>query len=210
MRPRTIRIVDVGMTTDFTASSSFLDALVSTLTVQAGERPLAIPELVRSEHTGLLLAALQEPADVIHLVAHGSTDAAEVTIGSDRTDKEWRLRDLAGLLQDTRKPIAAPCVFIDACDSTHSDFQRQVRDCISRDTTYIGCSAANTWFDSTTFSAALYPALLRNKGRGVDFGLRAAESAKSAMAAFEVLLHRRCPFNAKVLTPSRVAKRVFT
>ncbi len=77
MRPRVVRIVDVGLTSDFAHTSSFRCSLLAALGTQHGSPSLVVTELIRTDRTDRLVDALAAPADVIHVVAHGSDDPTE-------------------------------------------------------------------------------------------------------------------------------------
>jgi hypothetical protein len=216
MRPRNIRIIDLGLTSDFANTSTFVYTLLGTLGTQYGSSPLVVAELVRTDQTERLIEALAGPADVVHIVSHGWRDQdgsgsrSAATLGSDLNDVSWTVAELATALHKRGQPIGANCVYIDACESFSREFRRAIRDCIGDTTTYVGCRGSNGWFDATTYASSFYPALLRNKASGTAFADRALEAGESAAHAFSHLVQRRCPFDVIQLVPTRQARGAFT
>ncbi len=216
MRPRVVRIVDIGMTSRFGQTSTFLQSLLAALGSGHSAAPLIVTELINTDQTSRLLEALHAPADVIHIVAHGYDEPARPTSRGDAVihsdlngEVSWTVAELAAGLQSIGAPVGAPCLYIDACESFSTVFRRHVRDLITSETAYVGCRGGNTWFDATTYASAFYPALLRNKGAGTPWVERALEAGEAAAQAFSTLLQRRCPFGVAELRPSRAASSAF-
>lgn len=208
MKPRLIRVIDFGGSSEFAKASG---AVVSTISSLCGEtdRPNGVVEFVSAIETPLAIAALRAPADVIHITAHGWASPDEICI-SNHEGVEINLNDLAGVLADDGVPLGAPVLCVDTCDSAKSAFVRVIRDCIADETTYVGAKGSVNWYESTAYMTSFYASLLRRKGRGVtdaEAGWRAAQQADKAYSV--VSGDARVPFRSFKLSPSRRARNSF-
>jgi hypothetical protein len=113
---------------------------------------------------------------------------------------------LAGMLNGPDSGITAPVVIADGCKTGIGLWQQAIRDCLARDITYVGTSMSVGWHQATVFCSAFYGSLTRNKGRGMTAAEQGLDAANRAIAAYEQLTDRKCPYRAFTLEPSRRAK----
>jgi len=156
-------------------------------------------DVVRTRELATVLAALAEPAHVVHLIARGdaSDDFIGFNDGDDRTvlTVEELLLRAAG---DERK-FRAPGVIVDAPKSGSRRFVRAVRECITAPAAFVGAPGACGWPDSTLFAAAFYAAFFDGPSKPVAANvMRAADRARNAQ---RTATGRAAPLRGELVTP---------
>lgn len=207
MKPRRIRLLDLGLDSAFDASMSFAQQVVSA--INAGGLEFAQVEYVRSRDLDTVMSALTAPTDVLHIMGHGDAQLSPSFISSDEKTT-MDLEELARFAAKNGQGLRAGCVLADGCKTGTGIWQRAVRNCLQGDITYIGTSAIVGWHDGTVYAGAFYGALLRSKGKGQTSSGAAADAAARAEKAYTILTDRGCPYKTVSLTPSRSARRIFT
>jgi hypothetical protein len=138
MRPATVRLVDIGLSTGFDTATTFADSLIDSLTwtqppefdVPRTPHPAAEVELVRTRDLGVLAKAVTAEATILHLLSHGRTDQDGSGFASDDRQTELDLADLAKLVATDRIGIRAQVIFADCCDGARRTFVSALRDCL--------------------------------------------------------------------------------
>src|SRR3546814_18811336 len=83
MRPARVRLVDLGFDRDFDTSMAFAQSLIQSLVARASDNPLAEVEFIRTRDFWTVAAALQNPADIIPVIAHGGSGPDALGFWSD-------------------------------------------------------------------------------------------------------------------------------
>ena len=209
MRPARVRLVDLGLERDFGTMLAFAESLIQSLGTRAGNSPVAEVEFIRTRDPETVKAALQSPAQVLHITAHGDNGPDYLGFWSDDERTSFHLSDLAEKFAEDGEGIEAATVFADCCDSAQGRFVRAIRDCIEGPTVYIGARRSVNWHESTTFASAFYAAYFRDRGRGLTGTQRGVRAAERAKTGYEAIVAGPCPFVATELSPSRRAERSF-
>lgn len=203
MRPRVVRLVDIGLGDRFDASMSFVQATLRSINAGAAS-PIVEVEFVRSRDELTVGMAFTAPAAVLHVMAHGG-QAQGPTFSSDDGRTEFSLDQLAEHVADLGRGLRTSTVLADGCRTATPAWQRAISDVLQGPITYIGTTASVGWHEATVFGAMFYGALYRTKGRGVDPAESALRAAEAAAGAYAQLLDRKCPYRAVTLEPSRWA-----
>lgn len=209
MRPSVVRLVDLGFEGDFAVSMSFAQSLIQSLTARGSKNPAAEIEFIRTRDVETVAQALQHPAGVIHIMAHGSNSEGAIGFVSDDENSGVGLNRLAEIFIEDGTGINAGTIFADACDSGRERFATAMRDLIQEVTTYIGASRSVSWHESTTFAAAFYGAYFRDWGKGRTPSERGLEAGQRAIAAYVDLVAGKCPFTVRTLKPSSAARKSY-
>lgn len=209
MKPKVIRIVDLGFHDDFTVLVESAADLIDSQD-RGRERARAHVEMVRTRDEGLVDAALVGPAALVHLSSHGGVDDEGMWLSSHNDDFWYSLGALGDRLQDWQTPIGAPVVLIDACASSSEAARRNLRRCIERETLLVGSPFTTYWDQTAPWATAFYAAFLRARGKGRSAVDWADDATTRANDAFETLTGNRSPFRTYRLTPDRSAKRAFS
>src|SRR3712207_6253360 len=93
MRPRVVRLVDLGLDDRFDASMSFIQATLRSINAGA-DSPIVEVEFVRSRDELTVGMAFTAPAAVLHVMAHGG-QAQGPTFSSDDERTQYTLDQLA-------------------------------------------------------------------------------------------------------------------
>jgi hypothetical protein len=204
MRPRVVRLVDVGLDEGFDASMSFVQATLRN--INAGlNTPIAEVEFVRSRDVMTVGMAFTAPASVLHVMAHGDHSETPTFWSSDEKTS-FSLDQLAEQATDRGRGLRTSTVFADGCKTGTGVWQRAFRNCLQGPVTYIGTSAAVGWHEGTVFASMFYGVLFRNKGAGVAPAEASAHAAEAAARAYSEMLGKKCPYKAVTLEPSRWAR----
>jgi hypothetical protein len=205
MRPRVVRLVDVGLDEGFDASMSFVQATLRN--INAGlSSPIAEVEFVRSRDVMTVGMAFTAPASVLHVMAHGDHSETPTFWSSDEKTS-FSLDQLAEQAAEMGRGLRTSTVFADGCKTGTGVWQRAFRNCLQGPVTYIGTSSAVGWHEGTVFSSMLfYGVLFRNKGAGVAPAEASAHAAEAAARAYSDMLGKKCPYRAVTLEPSRWAR----
>lgn len=204
VRPRVVRLVDVGLDEAFDASMSFVQATLRNINAGANT-PLAEVEFVRSRDVLTVGSAFTAPAAVLHVMAHGDNSETPTFFSSD--DKtEFSIEQLAVDAASTGRAVRTSTILADGCRTGTGAWQRAFRDCLQGPVTYIGTTADVGWHEGTVFASMFYGALFRNRGAGVGPADASAHAAAASAAAYTELLGKKCPYKAVTLQPSRWAK----
>src|SRR3546814_7152753 len=102
MRPARVRLVDLGFDRDFDTSMAFAQSLIQSLVARASDNPLAEVEFIRTRDFWTVAAALQNPADIIHVIAHGGSGPDDLGLWSDDEESTLNLTELAADRKSTR------------------------------------------------------------------------------------------------------------
>ena len=208
MRNRQIGLLDIGLDTSFDAAMTFVQATIQN--INAGwEEPIADIDFVRSRDPDTVLSAFTATCDVLHVMAHGEYEDVP-TFSSSDNKTAISLEDLGARAVDLHRGISAGAVLADGCKTGTGAWQRAFRDCLQGSITYIGTSASIGWHESTVFCSAFYGALFRNKGKGATPSEQARDAADRAIAVYQRLTDRDCPFKVMSLTPSRRARSMLS
>src|SRR5437899_9309707 len=138
MRPARIRLVDLGFDRDFDTSMAFAQSLIQSLVARSGDSPVAEIEFIRTRDLLTVATALQNPAHIIHVIAHGETSPDELGFWSDDNATSLNLTELAETFVADGEGIEASVLVADCCSTAQGRFTRAVRDCIEQPITYIG------------------------------------------------------------------------
>ncbi len=207
MKPARVRLIDIGIDDDFDVSMSFAQSMIRALgTNNGGSTPIAEVEFIRTREVSTTMSALQAPASVIHVMAHGETDPDHLGFWSHDEATNVSLTDVAERFHEEGEGIEAALVFADCCSSAQGRFVKAIRDCIETPLVYIGASRSIGWHESTTFASAFYGAYFRNRGRGVSALQRGLTAAQQAIEGYRLIVDGPCPFKALELQPSRAAR----
>lgn len=207
MRPSIVRLIDLGTDSDFAVSMSFAQNLIQSMTVRPAGAPPAEIEFVRTRDRATVKAAFQNPAHVLHVMAHGASNPDFIGFFSEDDKTEMSLTELAEQFAFDHEGIEAAVIYADCCDSGQGRFTRAIRDCIEQPTIYIGARREVDWHEGTVFASAFYGSFFKDRGFGLSPQDRGLQAAERAVAAYETLTDGECPFRAQELTPSRLAKR---
>ena len=207
MRPARVRLIDLGLDRDFDTSMAFAQSLIQSLVTRAADKSVCEVEFIRTRDFYTVAAALQHPAHVIHLIAHGDNSPDDVGFWSDDERSGVALTDLAEQFVADGEGIEASVIYADCCNSTRGRFVRAIRDCIELPVTYIGARRTVSWHESTTFAAAFYGAYFRDRGRGINLAERGMRAATRAVTGYEAIVAGPCPFQVATLDPSPRAQR---
>ena len=204
MRPRVVRLVDVGLDDRFDASMSFVQATLRNINAGA-DSPVVEVEFVRSRDLLTVGMAFTAPAAGLHVMAHG--DHSEVpTLWSSDQRTSYSFDQLAEHVVDLGRGIRTSTVFADGCKTATVAWQRAFSHVLQGPVTYIGTTASVGWHEGTVFGAMFYGVLYRNKGAGTDPAEAAMQAASAAADAYSDLLGKKCPYKAITLEPSRWAQ----
>ncbi len=205
MRPRVVRLVDIGLDPAFDASMSFVQATLHNINAGA-ESPIVEVEFVRSRDLLTVGMAFTAPAHVLHVMAHGGAygDAGPTFESSDQRTS-YSLDRLADDVVRLGRGIRTSTVFADGCRTATAPWQRALEHVLQGPITYIGTTSNIGWHEATVFGAMFYGVLYRNKGKGTDPAEAAMSAAQKAAAAYTDLLGRNCPYKATTLEPSQWA-----
>jgi hypothetical protein len=208
MRPTRVRLIDVGLDQSFDTSMSFAQSLIQSLGYGGDDAaPVAEIEFIRTRDALTVATALQAPAVVLHLMAHGVTEPEHLGFWSDDGKTSLTLVSLAEQFSDDREGIEAGVLFADCCSSAQGRFVKAIRDCIEQPITYIGAKRMISWHESTTFASAFYGAYFKDRGRGLSAADRAWYAAERAIVGYEAIVDGTCPFTCLELKPSRAARK---
>lgn len=205
MKNRQISLVDLGLDNAFGASMAFVEAVIRNINVGFSD-PVAEVSFVRTRDFRVITDSVLSKVHVLHVMAHGD-HAKGPTFSSSDDRTHFSLELLRDLVEATGDGINAYTVIADACSTGTGVWQRVIRDCLEHDICYIGTNRAITWHDSTVFCSAFYAALLRNKGKGKTPIEQAMDACQRAIAAYEQVTDKTCPFKAVELNPSRAARK---
>ncbi len=210
MRPAVVQLIDLGLDRSFDQSMALAQSLIQSINVD-WNHPAAEVEFIRIRDLETVAAALAAGSDIAHIMSHSSKKKNEESAAfvSDDGETMFDLDDLARKLQDRQSPLASAVLFADCCDSFGKGFQRAIRDMLSQPVLYLAAKGMIGWHDSTTFGSVFYSAYFRRKGKGLDPLARAEDAARRAVASYEQLLERACPYGFTTLQASRGAKSAF-
>lgn len=208
MKPKVIRIVDLGFHDDFTVLVESAADLIDSQD-RGRDRARAHVEMVRTRQEELVDASLVAPAALVHLSSHGSVDDDGMWLSSHNDDFWYSLGALGDRFQDWETPIGAPVLLIDACASSSDAARRNLRRCIDRETLLIGSPRTTYWEQTAPWATAFYAAFLRARGKGWPALDWAEDATTRANDAYETLTGNRSPFRSYRLTPDRTAKAAF-
>ncbi len=200
MRPRVVRLVDVGLNDNFDASMSFVQATLRNINAGA-DSPIVEVEFVRTRDPMTVTMAFTAPAAVLHVMAHGDIDGLP-TFWSDDFRTSYSLRQLASDVVPPARGMQTSTIFADGCRTATAVWRNAFSDCLQRPVTYIGTTAGVGWHEGTVFGAMFYGVLFRNKGTGVHPADAALQAATAAADAYSDLLGKKCPYKAVTLEPS--------
>ncbi|KGN41184.1 hypothetical protein [Knoellia aerolata] len=203
MRNRTVTLVDLGLDAPFNASMQFVQATLDNLN-EGGQHPIVDVNFVRSRDQETLWAALTTPSTVLHVMAHGDHSDEPVFLSSDEKT-EITLSYLAEHYTGLGTGVAAPIVIADGCKTGVGVWQRAIRDSLQDSILYIGTTKAVGWYEGTVFASAFYGSLLRRRGRGLSALDQGRDAVAKASDAFTTVTGRKCPYQGRVLSPSRRA-----
>jgi hypothetical protein len=202
-----VRLIDIGHGDGFSKSMTFAQSLLASLNVG---KVHADVEYLRVTNLNLAARAMTQPARLVHLMAHGVKDLeGQPGFESDDARLFFGLGDVAAYLHSEGQGIEADGIFADACDSGQRRFARSLQDCLESECTYIGATREVDWREATTFASILYGALLSGTGWGESGPSWVKECADRSILAYRDTVNGRCPFEAKVLGPSRSALAAF-
>jgi len=205
MRPARVRLVDLGFEHDFDTSMAFAQSLIQALVTRWGDDPVAEIEFIRTRDFWTVAAALQNPAHVIHVIAHGEAGPDDLGFWSDDDTTTLSLTELAEAFAADGQGIEASVLFADCCGTAQGRFTKAIRNCIEQPIAYIGSRRNVNWHESTTFASAFYGAYFRDRGRGLPGPARGLRAAERAIDGYKAIVDGPCPFVASELTPSRRA-----
>ncbi len=203
MRPRVVRLVDLGLDDRFDASMSFIQATLRSINAGA-DSPIVEVEFVRSRDELTVGMAFTAPAAVLHVMAHGG-QAQGPTFSSDDERTQYTLDQLAQHVAQRGRGIRTSTVFADGCRTATAAWQRAFSDVLQGPITYIGTTASVGWHEATVFGAMFYGVLYRTKGKGIDPAEAALRAANAAADAYTEMLGKKCPYRVTTLEPSRWA-----
>jgi hypothetical protein len=204
MRPRVVRLVDVGLDDSFDVSMSFVQATLRNINAGA-ESPIVEVEFVRSRDLMTVGMAFTSKASVLHVMAHGDHSDGPTFISSDERTS-YSLDQLAEHAVDMGRGVRTSTVFADGCRTATAVWQRALSHCLHGPITYVGTTGNVGWHEGTVFGAMFYGVLFRNKGRGTNPAEAAMSAANAAADAYRNLLGKNCPYKAITLEPSRWAQ----
>lgn len=207
MRPTLVRLVDLGHDEDFDVAMSFAQSIIQSLVTRSNGNPLAEIEFIRTRDSMTVESALTADAGVLHVMAHGDTDPDDIGFWSDDGESGVTLTELAESFHKKGYGIGGAVVFADCCATAQGRFVKAVRDCIAEPITYIGAKRSIDWHESTTFGSAFYGALFKDRGKGLTAAERGLRAAERAIEGYGAIVAGPCPFAAKMLKPSRAARR---
>ena len=185
---------------------AFAQSLIHSLVTRSGENPVAEVEFIRTRAPGTVSSALQEPAHIIHVLAHGAAAPDEVGFWSEDEKTYVNLTELAERFAKDGEGIEASLLFADCCSSAQGRFVRAIRDCIEKPIAYVGAKRNVDWRESTTFASGLYGSYFRNRGVGRTPVERGLDADNNAITGYRAIVDGPCPFVATTLTPSRRAR----
>ncbi len=203
MRPRVVRLVDIGLNPAFDASMSFVQATLHNINAGAAS-PIVEVEFVRSRDLLTVGMSFTAPAHVLHVMAHGGAygeDGPTFESSDERTS--YSLDRLAEDVVQMGRGIRTSTVFADGCRTATAPWQRAFEDVLQGPVTYIGTTSNIGWHEATVFGAMFYGVLYRNKGKGTDPAEAAMSAAHKAAEAYTDLLGKKCPYTATTLEPSQ-------
>jgi hypothetical protein len=200
MRPKVVRLIDVGLDDRFDASMSFVQSTLRNINAGADSAIVEV-EFVRSRDLLTVGMAFTAKVDVLHVMAHGDHSEGPVFSSSDQ-QTSYSLDQLAGHVVRHGRGIQTGAVIADGCKTATTVWQRAFSDVLQGPITYIGTTANVGWHEGTVFGAMFYGVLYRNKRTGIG----PVEAAMRAAEAYSDLLGRKCPYKAIVLEPSRWAR----
>jgi hypothetical protein len=204
MRPRVVRLVDVGLDARYDASMSFVQATLRSINADYGD-PIVDIEFVRARDEMTVAMALTAPAAVLHVMAHGD-HSEEPVFYSDDEKTVVSVDRLAQQAAEHGRGVRASTVFADGCSTGVGVWRRAVRDCLQGPVTYIGTTRAVGWHEGTVFASMFYGALFRDKGARILPAEASAHAADAATRAYSEMLGKKCPYKAVTLEPSRWAR----
>lgn len=206
MRPRTVRLLDLGLHASFDASMTFAEAVMKSINAGHDESSaFANVELVRIRDVDTVAQSITAPAHVLHIIAH-TGESETPAFFSDDGETTFALDEL---IDTAGRGVSAGALIADACATATTRWQRAIRDYLYEPVTYIGTTASIGWHSATVFSSMFYGALFRNKGRDRTPQEAAMDAAERAISAYGALIDGKCPFRAVHLEPSRKALRRF-
>lgn len=210
MSPAKVRIIDLGGHRDFQDSASFVESLIRSLTARRREaRPLCDIEVVRSRDRWILQAAIDQPATVIHIMAHGVRTGGSAAFTDEDGTVSVELGWLLEQFEENRSGVEAPVILADACETATPAFMKVIRDCLQEATVYIGTERSIDWWESTTFVSAFYASLFESKVRPSEVLQRGRDAGRRANRAFRSLISEASPFTVDLLQPSKWAQETY-
>ncbi len=193
-----VRLVDIGLDADFDTSMSYVQSMLRNISVDH-TRPIVV-DFVRCGDVDTVGTALTADADVLHVMAHGSSTSSDgPTFSSSDGRVHFSLEQLQHQVVTSSRGVTASVVIADGCRTSSPRWIRSFRSLIEGPTTYIGTTVGVGWHEITVFGALFYGALFRP---GVDERPAPADAAERAGAAYESLLGRKCPYRVHILEPS--------
>ncbi|PWW23496.1 hypothetical protein JD79_02670 [Geodermatophilus normandii] len=206
MRPRVVRLVDIGLDPAFDASMSFVQATLQNINTGAAS-PIVEVEFVRSRDLRTVGMALTAEAHVLHVMAHGGAYGDDgPTFSSSDQRTSFSLGQLTDDAAGQGRGVRTSTVFADGCKTATGVWQRAFEHVLQGPITYIGTTSSIGWHEATVFGAMFYGVLYRNKGKGVDPAAASMAAARGAAQAYTDLLGKRCPYKAITLEPSAWAR----
>ena len=103
---------------------AFAQSMIQSLTTRTNGEPLCEIEFIRTRDRVTVAAAVQTPAHVIHITAHGDTDPDDLGFWSDDEETFIGLSGLAEQFVDDGQGIEAAVLFADCCRSGTGRFVR--------------------------------------------------------------------------------------
>ncbi|MGX5653307.1 hypothetical protein ACWKWC_00870 [Geodermatophilus nigrescens] len=186
------------MDADFDTSMSYVQSMLRNISVDH-RHPIGV-DFVRCGDVDTVGMALTADADVLHVMAHGSsTSAAGPTFSSSDGRVDFSLEQLRQQVAMLSRGVRASVVIADGCRTASPRWLRAFSDVIEGPATYIGTTVDVGWHEITVFGALFYGALFRPDLRE---GSDPENAADKAGAAYASLLGRRCPYRAHTLEPS--------
>ena len=177
---------------------SYVQSMLRNISVDH-TKPIVV-DFVRCGDVDTVGMALTADADVLHVMAHGSsTSSVGPTFSSSDGRVRFSLEQLQQQVDALSRGVRASVVIADGCRTSSPRWVRAFSSVIERPTTYIGTTVEVGWHEITVFGALFYGALFRPD---VDERPAPADAADKAGAAYESLLGRKCPYRAYILQPS--------
>jgi hypothetical protein len=201
MRPRVVRLVDIGLDPAFDASMSFVQATLRSFNAGV-DSPIVEVEFVRSRDARTVGMAFTAPAHILHVMAHGAYGEDGPTFSSSDQRTSFSLGQLTDDAVELGRGVRTSTVFADGCRTATAAWRRAFEHLLQGPITYIGTTSNIGWHEATVFGAMFYGVLYRNKGRGVDPAEAAMSAARTAAEAYADLLGKKCPYKAMTLEPS--------
>jgi hypothetical protein len=203
LRRLTIRLVDLELDDAFGKVGAFGLGVLEAIAARTDAAVRPEIELVRTRELATLASALEQPAHVIHLVAH--LDASAELIGFYRDDERtaFTVEELIRWFGAQGRRIRSAGFFADAGKAGSRRFVRAVRECSAGPVAFIGAAGDVTWSVSTAFAAPFYAALLDTGRRERDQPAAVLRAAERAAAAYRGATGRASAFRPELLTPPK-------